>query len=132
MSIGIIRSDYMFHNAISGDTSRGILQVELNTIASSFGCLSNKISDMHRLFDAASGEALPPNDSIRDIARGMVAANGEYRRQTNATETVVLFIVQVLFLNPKYSYFRVANFENITHSTGRETSLIRGCLSMRS
>ena len=30
--------------------ARDILQVEINTIASSFGSLSNKISEMHRIF----------------------------------------------------------------------------------
>jgi hypothetical protein len=57
-ALGIIRSDYMFHHTDTpaggqgqgqGQGERGILQVELNTIASSFGCLSQKISDMHKV-----------------------------------------------------------------------------------
>ena len=81
---------------------------------------------MHKLFDAASGAALPPNDSIRDIARVMVAANGEYRRQTKAMETVVLFIIQVLFVRPPF-LFSSLNPNNKTDSTGKEISLINGC-----
>ena len=46
--LGILRSDYMLHEV--DDDSRDILQVEINTIASSFGSLSTKISDMHRFF----------------------------------------------------------------------------------
>lgn len=45
---GILRSDYMLHH-VEND-ARDILQVEINTIASSFGSLSTKISEMHRFF----------------------------------------------------------------------------------
>ncbi|KAK3257568.1 hypothetical protein CYMTET_33350, partial [Cymbomonas tetramitiformis] len=42
-ALGILRSDYMV-DAPTG----ALLQVELNTIASSFGCLSTLVSRMHR------------------------------------------------------------------------------------
>ena len=45
--LGLHRSDYMLHRpaAAPGEDAApvGILQVELNTIASSFGCLSTKV-----------------------------------------------------------------------------------------
>ena len=48
--LGIHRSDYMLHEPqtdVPSDSQR-LLQVELNTIASSFGCISTLVSGMHR------------------------------------------------------------------------------------
>ncbi|KAL4157584.1 hypothetical protein PRNP1_006601 [Phytophthora ramorum] len=48
--LGIHRSDYMLHEPqadVAGDAQR-LLQVELNTIASSFACISSLVSGMHR------------------------------------------------------------------------------------
>lgn len=42
VALGIFRSDYMLHNVESD--SRELMQVELNTISSSFGSLSTKVS----------------------------------------------------------------------------------------
>lgn len=42
VALGIHRSDYMLDAP-----SQGFLQVELNTIASSFGCLSSQVTRMH-------------------------------------------------------------------------------------
>ena len=39
----MLRSDYMLHTP-----TNSLLQVELNTIASSFGCLSTLVGRMHR------------------------------------------------------------------------------------
>jgi glutathione synthase len=81
-----------------------ILQVEINTIASSFGCLSTKLSRLHRfmvhkvLGRPSSHErwALPPNDAIRGLAKGLAVAHGEYVRQqgADARKGVVLMVVQ--------------------------------------
>ena len=43
ISLGLHRSDYMLH-AVEGDP-RQLMQVELNTIAASFGALSSKVSN---------------------------------------------------------------------------------------
>uniref|UniRef100_A0A7S2RJR4 Glutathione synthetase n=1 Tax=Rhizochromulina marina TaxID=1034831 RepID=A0A7S2RJR4_9STRA len=40
--LGIHRSDYMLHGPLSR-----FLQIELNTIASSFGCISSRVADLH-------------------------------------------------------------------------------------
>jgi glutathione synthase len=59
VQIGILRSDYMLNDAAatggsgffggSHDGNLNIpLQIEVNTIASSFGCLSKKVSELHR------------------------------------------------------------------------------------
>ena len=44
--LGLHRSDYMIN--IDENGSETPLQVEINTIASSFGCLSKKVGDFHR------------------------------------------------------------------------------------
>lgn len=88
--LGVHRSDYML-DAPSG----GFLQVELNTIASSFGCLSTLVSRLHAATldklaaaAAAAGPAagtssnsgglqaarLPPNSAMQGIAGAMAAA----------------------------------------------------------
>ena len=44
--LGLHRSDYMINVDENGTETP--LQVEINTIASSFGCLSKKVGDLHR------------------------------------------------------------------------------------
>lgn len=48
--LGIHRSDYMLHEpqADSANDTQRLLQVELNTISSSFACISSLVSDLHR------------------------------------------------------------------------------------
>lgn len=101
--LGINRSDYMLHGQTM-ESSR-ILQVEINTIASSFGCLSVEISRLHRYllekvlgrtkaaiprspFSSSSSSTaagciagLPYNDAIRGLAHGLALAHHEYLRQ---------------------------------------------------
>lgn len=89
ISLGINRSDYML-DAPSG----GFLQVELNTIASSFGCLSSITSDLHRhLNDKANLELeasrLPANNAIHGIPAALAAAVKAHGKQG-----VVMMVVQ--------------------------------------
>lgn len=53
--MGIFRSDYMIHDEDELDPTRSFVlrQVEFNTIASSFGGLSTKVSSLHR-YDIAA------------------------------------------------------------------------------
>lgn len=54
MQLGVFRSDYLLHehgHAV-GDKAH-IKQVEFNTIAASFGALSQKASEMHRCVPAS-------------------------------------------------------------------------------
>ena len=44
--LSVLRSDYMLHDTADGGAAR-LLQVELNTIAASFGCLSTRVSELH-------------------------------------------------------------------------------------
>lgn len=126
MVLGILRSDYMLHggggdggsdNADDKSTSSFHtaipLQVELNTIASSFGCLSSKITAMHQSLETLpyhkkvasttfSGNGhVPENKAADNVAAGLAAACNEYIRQrgdqidTNDTiESVVVMVVE--------------------------------------
>jgi hypothetical protein len=56
--LGLHRSDYMLHS-VENDP-RTFMQVELNTIASSFGALSSKVSEMHRVLSLSGSEDFSP------------------------------------------------------------------------
>ena len=115
VNLGILRSDYMLQQE---DTREKVvtkaLQIEINTIASSFGSLSNKVGDMHRYLlqrNAGSNQfasylmsldteyssdvqtassMIPSNPSIRVAAFGMAMAHLLY----GDNSAIVLFIVQ--------------------------------------
>ena len=86
-SLGLLRSDYMFDAPGSNaeDGSGRALQVELNTIASSFGCLSTVISGLHsyiaQKYEGASAGTLPPNKAKDGLCAGLAAAHAEFLRQ---------------------------------------------------
>ena len=73
-----------------------VLQVELNTIASSFGCLSTQVCKMHRYIVERAGQpeldlsSLPANDVTSQIADAIGSAVHEFGQEGAA----VLFIVQ--------------------------------------
>jgi glutathione synthase len=93
--LGLHRSDYMLHLAPQsaatdaggggrgGPPTLGLLQVELNTIASSFGCLSAKVTNLHKhLLPKSAPPSLvgtvPDNDAAAGLARGLSFAHREY------------------------------------------------------
>ena len=81
------------------------LQVELNTIASSFGCLSTKVTQMHKHIDSIITDPnrkqseysvsvfetnpleLPENNAADGIAEGLAMAYLEYNRQRDEMYT---------------------------------------------
>ena len=86
-------------------TPPAIKQVEFNTIASSFGGLSEKVSGLHRqiarrnlytdILDERFGtDNLPPNDSILKIADGLAMGHQAYAASIPTNYTCILFIVQ--------------------------------------
>lgn len=88
--LAINRSDYMMD-----EPSHRLLQVELNTIASSFGALSTLLSQMHRYIlqraSAPTEEAsLPPNNVTAEIADAIAAAVHAYAVEG----AIVLMVVQ--------------------------------------
>lgn len=87
--LGILRSDYMLH----GENTP--LQVELNTIASSFGCLSSKVTRMHKQLHGSDGDdSLPDNNAKEGIAKGLATALEEYKKQFPSSSAVVVMVVQ--------------------------------------
>jgi hypothetical protein len=71
IALGIHRSDYMLNAAADGERPQ-MLQVELNTIASSFGCASSLTADLHRHLLARFGE----EGQVGEALRAHLAING--------------------------------------------------------
>lgn len=91
--LGINRSDYMLHGQ-SMETSK-ILQVEVNTIASSFGCLSARLSRLHSFIvhnilslKSPKPWSLPFNDATNGLAKGLSLAHHEYLRQCSQSGVI--------------------------------------------
>ncbi|GAO49891.1 glutathione synthase [Saitoella complicata NRRL Y-17804] len=105
LSLGLFRSDYLLHQA-EGDEEVSIKQVEFNTVSSSFGALSTRVSDLHRhLFSigafpsspALNMDALPANPALDELAAGLAAAHEAYlaqQRKQKKNNVVILFVVQ--------------------------------------
>ena len=101
-SLGVHRSDYMFHMNES-DYTLHAQQVEINTIASSFGALSTKVTKLHtylyqRLYSNKYNWFLPKNDTVYNISHVLVHAHDVYCKQqaidTKQIKTCILFVVQ--------------------------------------
>ena len=108
--LGVHRSDYMM-DGVSEDAAAGMLQVELNTIASSFGCLGSRTSRLHRFLlartaagrefrngatgAAGAGGELPANDVGSNIAGAIAKAHEAYGKK----DALVVFVVQPGELN---------------------------------
>jgi glutathione synthase len=109
-SLAVNRSDYMFDEA-----TRSLLQVELNTISSSFGAQSTLMAEMHEQvlskFRSLQHKveidplSVPYHDTVGDIVGAFAAAVGEYsERRSRESESeslpydsgrsVVLMVVQ--------------------------------------
>jgi glutathione synthetase len=98
--------------------SPGLKQVEFNTIASSFGGLSSRVSTLHRhllAIDAypASVTAIIKADSLRQsksassLAQGLAAAHKAYGSSRSGRPLCVLFVVQ----NPERNVFDQRHLE---------------------
>ncbi|KAI0240419.1 Glutathione synthetase [Lamellibrachia satsuma] len=96
MCLAINRSDYMFDSQL--DDSSGshvhLRQIEFNTMASSFGGLSQKLADLHRYVLGLCGQTekaanVPENRAADGIARAMVTAWMAY----NNPNAAVLFLI---------------------------------------
>ncbi|WVF69870.1 glutathione synthetase [Kwoniella sp. CBS 6097] len=99
--LGIFRSDYLLHEDKEGGRL-AIKQVEFNTIAASFGALSQRAGEMHRFLQRATRlyynvsphllklRDLPQNEPLKQLAAGLAEGWEAY----SASEAVVLFVVQ--------------------------------------
>ncbi|ODO07992.1 glutathione synthetase [Cryptococcus amylolentus CBS 6273] len=97
--LGIFRSDYLLHEEEEG---LGIKQVEFNTIAASFGALSQKAGELHKYLaksskqyynissHLSSPENFPQNEPLKHLAAGLAAGWKAF----GDDEAVVLFVVQ--------------------------------------
>lgn len=89
--LALNRSDYMLD-----EPSGTLMQVELNTISSSFGCLCTLVGQMHRYIMEHQGASqqelsqLPDNDVTAQYVDAMAAAVQEYGQP----QAIVLFVVQ--------------------------------------
>ncbi|KAF8635932.1 hypothetical protein AX15_000103 [Amanita polypyramis BW_CC] len=97
LHLGIFRSDYFLHSP--SENEYHLKQVEFNTISSSFGALSQRISELHRYLYGLTNyynispyfgpDGFPENNTISTIAEGLAAAHSAY----NVQGTWVLFVV---------------------------------------
>eukprot|EP00924_Labyrinthula_sp_SR-Ha-C_P016727 snap_masked-scaffold_6-processed-gene-13.25-mRNA-1 protein AED:0.23 eAED:0.25 QI:0/-1/0/1/-1/1/1/0/525 len=98
--LGIHRSDYMLDHT---DLLDRLLQIELNTIASSFGGLSQKVAQMHKYllhrFPFPEAELIrksfQENSPVKKITDGMALAVNKYNEGVQTEKPVaVVFVVQ--------------------------------------
>ncbi|KAL8827331.1 MAG: hypothetical protein Q9170_007058 [Blastenia crenularia] len=107
LSLGIFRSDYMLHQESEDHSpTLTIKQVEFNTIASSFGGLSTKISQLHSYLQSLALPPTPPplndpssfpqNPSIDSLSLGLLSAHKAYgpSKTSPSLPLCILFIVQ--------------------------------------
>ncbi|KAF4617135.1 hypothetical protein D9613_005773 [Agrocybe pediades] len=98
LQFGLFRSDYLLHAPANEPLS--IKQVEFNTISVSFGCLSQKVAELHRYLLSATNyyetspflkrENFPANDNITGLANGLAEAQKAY----GVPGSQILFVVQ--------------------------------------
>ncbi|XP_069676037.1 glutathione synthetase-like isoform X3 [Periplaneta americana] len=96
LNLGLFRSDYLAHSAASNN----IKQVEINTIASSFGGICTHIPGLHRyvLQELGHGDKLknvPKNTALEGLCGGMLEAWKLY----DDPQSVILFVVEDVTYN---------------------------------
>lgn len=122
LQLGILRSDYMLHEpteaeqklelfteqAGAGGGAKQFMQVELNCIASSFGCMGNLTSQLHKYLLtryptesaglsaplSSGGDGVAPNHNLSKLPNGIAAAHSAYVKQGGSPDAVVVFVVQ--------------------------------------
>ncbi|KAL1304485.1 hypothetical protein AAFC00_003475 [Neodothiora populina] len=111
ITLGLFRSDYMVHlDPMETDAKPTIKQVEFNTIASSFGGLSSKVSEMHNYllstdaYPHESASVIKPSSlerskSIPLLAAGLAKGHNAYGKPKTENPLCVIFVVQDLERN---------------------------------
>merc|ERR1719427_969998 len=95
LDVGLFRSDYFFCCG-----NKCIKQVEFNTIASSFGCVTPKLVQAHKYVLAEAGHRellkdIPDNCALEGLAGGLVEAWKIYDKP----QSVILFLVEDVTYN---------------------------------
>ena len=96
--LGLLRSDYML-------TAAGCKQIEVNSIASSFGCMCTGVSNMHNYladkFNQPTNQQVPrslPNDATSCLANALALSHTQYLKRhsipPNNGRSTVLFVIQ--------------------------------------
>ncbi|KAI9762623.1 MAG: hypothetical protein M4579_000241 [Chaenotheca gracillima] len=105
LSLGMFRSDYMVHvDPSASEPNPELRQVEFNTIASSFGGLAARVSELHKYLHSISAytadplissSALPNNKSIASLTEGLAASHelyGPSKSEPSLTRCVVIIV----------------------------------------
>lgn len=94
--LGVLRADYMVDSA-----TQSLLQVEINTIASSFAALATRTTEMHLTFNPKDQEQMPKNEALEGVAEALSTAAMAYQEgkghpndEGGEISDVVLFVVQ--------------------------------------
>lgn len=105
LSLGLYRSDYMANISVDSDTA-SLKQVEFNTISSSFGGLSERVTGLHTELLKSSpaypphpllnSSVLPENKPVETLSAGLAVAHRAYgpTKSLPARHLCILFIVQ--------------------------------------
>ncbi|KAJ8257846.1 hypothetical protein GJAV_G00190370 [Gymnothorax javanicus] len=98
IALGLNRSDYMLDRGSDGDTA--LKQIEINTIAASFGGLSSRTADVHRHILNVAGqlkerEMILDNNPAAGLAKAMAMAWKLY----GSERAVVMFLVEDVQMN---------------------------------
>jgi glutathione synthetase len=96
-SLAILRSDYMMHKYVNQDNrvSLQLKQVEINTMASSFGSLSQQLYNIRKDIDLPeyNSDSLIPCKSMDVITDGFFRAMQHYNKTYEVNNSVALMIV---------------------------------------
>ncbi|KAM7283479.1 glutathione synthetase [Ixodes scapularis] len=96
LSLGLLRSDYFLDVDTAENRKMGVAkQVEVNTIAASYGGLSPILQNQqkHTLKNLGLGmheDHMPENKSDEQLAKGLVAAWNAYKKE----KAVIMFVVE--------------------------------------
>ncbi|XP_077283408.1 glutathione synthetase-like isoform X3 [Arctopsyche grandis] len=96
ISTGLYRSDYLLHEA----AENCIKQVEINTVASSFGGIATVLTPLHSFIMNQLGHGdkikdLPKNDALNGLCSGLTAAWDIF----NVSDAIILFIIEDVTYN---------------------------------
>ncbi len=89
LSLGLFRSDYLLHEQAGGTQLR---QVEINAIASAFGAMGGRVSQLHRLLAERHHPERLPRLPDNPAETGLLDAMAEACRRVGGD--TVLFVIQ--------------------------------------
>ncbi|RDX82165.1 Glutathione synthetase, chloroplastic, partial [Mucuna pruriens] len=95
--LGLVRSDYMLD-----EKTKSLLQIEMNTISTSFAAVGCLMTGLHRRLLSQYGELLgldskrvPSNNAVNEYAEALAKAWSEYNNPRDLYRAAILVVVQV-------------------------------------